>query len=172
MFRTQYLKHDRVHVPLGSRVKTLFSPSFDSVGRLSLVESGEANLYAEIQSHRDSVDINVLLSRYRNGDSDALTAVQGFYGDFTKAPTSFADALNCVIAARQYFDSLPVEARANFGHDFNRFVASMDSPTFYSDIGLSQPVSQLASVFNESSAEIDAVPQAAVNSAEPNAGAS
>lgn len=138
-FATQFTPRQRVREVVGSREKQLYSPIYDDRGVLHLKETGKHDLYAEIQSHRDSVDIHVLLARYRNGDTEALQRIQGAYGDFTQMPTTFAEALNTLIAAEQYFQSLPVDVRSRFGHDFNRFIASMDSPTWATDAGIEAP---------------------------------
>lgn len=138
-FKTQYDDHPRVHVDPGDPVKVLYGPIFDKNGVMSLQEIGKHDLYGEIQSHADSVDINVLLARYANGDVGALARVQGAYGDFTQMPSTFAEALNTMIAAEQYFMGLPVETRAQFGHDFHQFIASMDTPEWSSKLGIAQP---------------------------------
>lgn len=144
-FRIQYDPPTRFHMEPGVRVKTLYGPIFDDRGVMSLVETGKHNLYAEIQSHKDSVDINVLIARYRSGDPDALSRIQGAYGDFTQMPKTYAEALNAMIGAEQYFASLPPEVRAKFNHDFNQFLASMDSPTFASDMGIAPPAPPVGS---------------------------
>lgn len=138
-FRTQYDKPRPVREGLGSRVKQLYAPKFNDSGVLYLEEAGKHDLYAEIQSHRDSVDIHVLLARYRNGDESAFERIQGAYGDFTKMPATFAEALNTMIAAEQYFKSLPVEIRSKYGHDFNQFISAMDSPSWFADVGIELP---------------------------------
>lgn len=149
MFLTAYSARPRVRCAPGSRTKVLYSPVFDKKGVMHLSESGVHNLYAEIQSHKDSVDIHVLLKRYAAGEVDVLSRVQGAYGDFTVAPRTFAEALNAMIAAEQYFLSLPVEVRDKYGHDFNRFIASMDSPDFAADIGIAPPINTLEPSANE-----------------------
>ncbi|UPW40985.1 internal scaffolding protein [Sigmofec virus UA08Rod_5894] len=138
MFRTQYDASERVYQPAGSRVKTLYGPVFDKRGVMQLEEIGKHDLYMEIQSHADSVDIHVILQRFAAGDVDVLARIQGTYGDFTQMPKTFAEALNTIIAAEQYFDSLPVDTKARFGHSFSQFIASMDSPTFAAQMGLVQ----------------------------------
>lgn len=140
MFKTQYDPSERVYAWPGDPVKILYGPIFDKNGVMSLQEIGKHDLYGEIQSHKDSVDIHVLLQRYNDGDVGALARVQGAYGDFTKMPATFAEALNTMIAAEQYFMGLPVETRAQFGHSFQQFIASMDSPDFVSRMGISSEV--------------------------------
>ncbi len=135
-FPTQYHPHERQHVNSGSRMKTLYAPRFNENGQMELVENGEEDLYQYIQSHADSVDINVLLKRFANGEYDVLSRVQGAFGDFTGLPTTYADLLNSVNQGHELFDSLPVEVRARFHHNFAEFMAAMDRPDFLELIGV------------------------------------
>lgn len=135
-FRTRFDSRPRYYQPPGSPMHILYSGKVSPSGEIILEEIGEENLYAQIQSHAESVDINVLLRRFAAGDPDALTRTQGLYGDFTDAPHTFAEALNTVIAAQHYFDSLPLDVRRQFDFNFNRFIASMDSPDFLKSLGL------------------------------------
>lgn len=140
-FRTQYDPPARFIQEPGSPIKTLYSPKFNENGVMYLVESGKANLYQEIQSHADSVDIHVLLQRYAQGDTGVLARVQGAYGDFTQMPHTFAEALNTMIAAEQYFMGLPKDIRAKFNNSFQQFIAQMDDPSWASDVGFKPPES-------------------------------
>lgn len=134
-FRTQYDQRYRVRQNLGSPVRPVFQARYDDNGVLDLVETGEEDLYSFIQSHRDSVDIHVIMKRCALGDVDALTRVQGFYGDVTDMPSTYAEVLNAVIAGEQMFNSLPVEIRARYGHNFASFMAAMDKPDFWDTLG-------------------------------------
>lgn len=125
-FRHQFLPHDRVRQAVGSGERVLYTSELASDGEIVLTPTGKEDLYASIQSHKDSCDIYVLLSRYQNGDAEALSRVQGHYGDFTDVPKTYAELLNSVIAGKAYFESLPVETRANFDHSFEKFMMSMD----------------------------------------------
>ena len=73
MFDTQYTPHERIVANAGSPVKVLFRGKYDANGRVVLEKSGEENLYDYIQSFRDSVDLNVILARFSNGEVDALS---------------------------------------------------------------------------------------------------
>lgn len=125
MWRTQY-ERVRVRSNVGSPIHVIFSPEFDRNGTMHLIETGRENIYDFIQSHRDSVDIHVLMEKFQNGDASAFSRAQGSYGDFTTMPKTFADMLNIVIAGENYFNSLPVEERAKYGHSYEKFIASMD----------------------------------------------
>lgn len=125
MFRTQF---DRIRVRsnVGSPIHILYSPVVDKSGNFTLNESGRENIYEFIQSHKDSVDIHVLMQRFENGDASVFSRVQGSYGDFTNLPKSFAEMLNVIIAGQSYFDSLSVDERAKYDHSFEKFIASLD----------------------------------------------
>lgn len=143
-FKTRYDSHERVYQPEGSPIHVLYSPIFDKNGVWHLEETGKENLYDYIQSHADSVDIHVILKQFAAGDVSVLSRVQGAYGDFTQMPKTFAEALNTLVAAEQYFMSLPVETRAQFGHNFNQFIASMDQSDFTTKIGITPQVDTTA----------------------------
>uniref|UniRef100_A0AAU8AZZ8 Internal scaffolding protein n=1 Tax=Dulem virus 119 TaxID=3145596 RepID=A0AAU8AZZ8_9VIRU len=140
-FKTMFDDHDRVYQEPGSGIRKLYTSRLRDDGVIELVESGTDDLYASIQSHKDSCDIHVLLKRFEAGDVDALSRVQGAYGDFTQIPTSYAELLNAMIAGEQYFNSLPVETRAKFDHSFEKFMISMDDMDGFLDkLGLSKLV--------------------------------
>lgn len=139
MFRTavQAIEdHPRVNINPGNPDKVLYSPTFDSAGHMELKEVGKESLYDFIQSHKESCDINVILARFSAGDTTALAKRQMFYADLTDFPTTYADVVNTMHGAEDYFTGLPVEVRAKFGHDFNKFLASLDNPQTLVDLGI------------------------------------
>ena len=135
-FSTQYRPRTRFISNGGQRERILYQPKFDENGVMDLVESGKEDLYDFIQSHAESVDIHVILARFQNGDVDALSRVQGAYGDFTNMPTSYAELLNRVNEGQNFFNSLPVDIRAKFNHNFAEFMVSMDKPDFLDKLGI------------------------------------
>lgn len=142
MFRTavQAIEdHPRVNINPGDPDKVLYSPSFDSSGHMELKEVGKESLYQFIQSHKESTDIHVILARFAAGDTTALAKRQMFYADLTEFPTTYADVVNTMHGAEDYFTHLPVEVRAKFGHDFNKFLASLDNPQTLVDLGIISP---------------------------------
>lgn len=130
-FPTMYDNKARVHCNPGNPLKTLYKPKVHDDGILELVEAGQESLYDSIQSWKDSTDINVLLARYANGDVEALSKVQGAYGDFTQFPSTYAEMLNRVEQGKHMFAGLPIEIREKYNHDFSQFIAAMDQPDFW-----------------------------------------
>lgn len=141
MFRTQYSSPTRFVSEPGDRWHITYTAKLDDRGHIDLVESGREDIYDEIQSHRMSTDIHVILQRYTNGELDALSKAQGVYQDLTQMPKTYAELLNALIAGESYFNSLPVETRANFNHSFYEFMSAMDHPDFFDKLGVAPPAS-------------------------------
>lgn len=135
-FTTQYTKHDRVHAEIGSPIKTLYSGRYDVNGRVVLEEKGKENLYDYIQSFRDSVDLNVILARFTNGEIDALSKAQGFYADVTEFPKTMAEALNRINECEEMFKSLPLEVRQRFDCSFEQFLSQSGSADWLEKMGM------------------------------------
>ena len=135
MFDTQYTPHNRIASNVGSPIKTLYGGKYDANGRVVLESKGEENLYDYIQSFRDSVDLNVILARFTNGDVEALNKAQGFYADVTDFPKNMADALNRINQAEEMFKALPLETRQKFDCSFEQFLAQSGTEDWLSKMG-------------------------------------
>lgn len=129
MFDTQF---DRLGVSgekskPGSGMKDIYKMHVDDDGKRELKKSGEYNLYADIQSYKDSCSIDYILTRFVNGDETALSRVQGIYGDFTDMPRTMSELQQRVIDAEHLFNSLPLDIRAQYNHSASEFFAQLDS---------------------------------------------
>lgn len=124
-FRTQFESHSRVVQPAGDRSHTLYSGRYTDTGHFILEESGKEDIYDKIQSHAASVDIHVILDRFRRGDIEALgDATKSIYFDTAEMPKNYAHLLNIVNEGEQAFMSLPVEERSKYGHNFVQWMMS------------------------------------------------
>lgn len=132
VFRTKY---DPVSTftPAGDPVHVEYSGKFDEKGILRLEKVGETNIYNEIQSHADSVDINNIIRRYESGEVDVLSRAQGIFADVTSAPRSYAEMLNLIRRAEEAFDALPADVRAKFDNSFEQFFAQDGMSMLYPD---------------------------------------
>lgn len=129
MFDTQF---DRLGVSRetsnpGSGMKDTYKMHVDENGKRELKKSGEYNLYADIQSYKDSVSIDYILTRFINGDETALSRVQGIYGDFTQMPRTMAELQQRVIDAENLFNNLPLDIREQYNFSASEFFAQLDS---------------------------------------------
>lgn len=142
-FKTQYDARDRIFSDPGSPEHITYAGHYDEKGRVVLEESGRENIYDFIQSHAESCDIHVLMKRYQNGDVDALSQKQGFYGDFLDFPKTYAEALNHMNEMERQFMALPVETREKFGNSFTEFLAASAEPDFLDRLGIKkEPVAE------------------------------
>lgn len=137
LFKTQFDDRARVHTNPGNPIKQLYSGSYNDRGQVELKEDGVEDLYSFIQSFAESTDIHVLLKRYQNGEADVLEKVQGFYGDITEMPQTYAEALQRIADSEKVFMSLPVDVRAKFGHSFSEFLAASQDADFLDRLGVS-----------------------------------
>lgn len=127
MFRTQFDPHFRYLQPVGNRVHNLRQGRFDDSGIFVLDIAGSEDIYDMIQSHAASVDIHVILDRFRRGDINALgDASRSVYSDISDMPRNYAQLLNFVIDGERAFMSLPVDERAKFDHSFAQWLMHFD----------------------------------------------
>ncbi len=135
-FKTQYDARDRIQSNPGNPIKQLYAGSYNERGQVELREDGTENLYDFIQSFSESTDIHSILRRFENGEVDVLEKVQGFYGDVTEMPKTYAEALQRIADSEKVFMSLPVDVRAKFGHSFSEFLAASNDADFLERLGV------------------------------------
>lgn len=125
MFVTRYNARER-DLPFanpGERFVKTYQPNMGSDGVLDLIEAEPFDLYESIQSHADSVDINLIISRFINGDVSVLNKRTPMYFDATEMPRTYAEMYQKVIDAHNYFEQLPLDVREKFGHSPETFFA-------------------------------------------------
>ena len=123
MFRTQYTPHDRFLTTPVDTVKKVYSPRWLENGTIELVETGSINIYDEIQSHKDSVDINVLLAKYaKTGDLKILNKATTQFMDVAGVPTTIVGFYNLVEEGRRLYDGLPVDEKSKYNNSFEIFI--------------------------------------------------
>lgn len=115
----------------GSTTRIEYVTSLADDGSVVLTPGNEVSLDDEIQSHRASTDMNLILSRYMNGDTSVLTRVQGVYADVTGAPKNMHEALAMVLRAQEDFSRLPKDIRAKFDFDCNKYISSIGSDEWF-----------------------------------------
>lgn len=134
-FRTQFDRQVVKSQP-GSRFQDTFNPIVSDSGSIDLEVSGKRDLYAYIQSHADSVDINLIVQRYASGDVNALNQRSPLYGDFTDFPKTYAEMQQRFIDAGNLFMSLKPDDRAKYNHNVAEFIADIGSERWLEVLGL------------------------------------
>lgn len=105
-------------------------------GTYKLVDVGEVDIQAQYDADGAISCLPALIARFANGEVDALSRVQGFYGDITSAPKTFAEVLQTVIDGQNLFDSLPANIKSNFGNSFERWFTSYGEEDWYKSMGI------------------------------------
>lgn len=160
MFITLYsalYSGNRPHVCSGSGSRDVpqYAGVYKADGRLHVEEVGRRNLYAEIQSYKDSTDLSYIITRYMNGDPTALSRAQGMYVDITQMPSNMHDIINNMRAAEADFLRLPPDVKEKFGNDFHRFLMTLGTDDW-------RAAMQMAGVEEVAAAPVgDAIVQAA-----------
>lgn len=127
-FRTMYDDFERIYSNPGSPEEPIYSPVVDDNGCISLEVVGTMDIASYIDSFRESCDLNVILSRYANGDVTALSQRQGTFFDATGMPSTYAEMLQTVITAETEFNKLPLAVRERFDNSFHKWLSLMDRP--------------------------------------------
>lgn len=131
VFRNQYDNRGDCDCTCHGRVE---KPTYTADENGYPVESGTFNIYDEIQSHRQSVELSTLLQRYAQGDFTALNQIEGVYADVVDMPSTYAELFNRVRDAENSFNALPDDVRALFDNSPVSFWQSIGTPEFATKI--------------------------------------
>lgn len=123
-FRTKY---ERVvkETDAGSPFKIVRAGEYDKNHQIKVVEKGKENFYGYINSFADSVDIHVLLNRFKNGDKESLLQRAGAYIDISALPTNINEFIELSRNAESLFNSLPVEVKESFNNNVVEFISTI-----------------------------------------------
>lgn len=106
----------------GERVEPDYKIHYSKSGVRSLEKDGTRNTWEEIQSHADSVDINIILARYNNGDESVLHKKAELHIDSTDLPTTLGEWHELMARANDVFKSMKPQDRDPYNQDVNQFV--------------------------------------------------
>ncbi|NLD49607.1 MAG: hypothetical protein GX660_20870 [Clostridiaceae bacterium] len=136
MFATKYDKRDNKKTEPGSRYAPVFSLASKEAGNIELEITGEKDIYAEIQSHKDSVSIKTIMARYELGEVDLLNKKNGVFIDLSDMPTNFADIMKTVITAENNFNELPLSVRKEYNFSPAEYIADIGSEKWLKILGI------------------------------------
>lgn len=99
-------------------------------GRCKFVQVGEENFQGIIESWEESVDLHALLSRYLDGDANALERRQAMFADITGLPDNVHAYYDAASTAQSVFDSLSDDVRHFYGDSLQEFLQGIFSGRF------------------------------------------
>lgn len=116
-------KVEHFYCDSGEFVENKYEVHYNKDGERELRNVGKKkNTFDEIQSFRESCDIDVILKKYYNGDFTVLNRNEAQYIDVTQFPESYAEWFEQGEKAKRYFYSLDPEIRAQFNNSFEQFL--------------------------------------------------
>lgn len=128
-------KHSAFYSPTGNGTIEEYQLKFDKdTGTEVLVKIGIRNTQEEIQSFAESANITNIIERFVNGETDILNSVDGVYGDFREAPTSYAEYFKRVKEAEKIFNQLPDEIKDKFDNSAEKFFLEFGTDSFITKV--------------------------------------
>ena len=101
--------------PCGCKTKVKNILKVDPDGSRHLVEDGVIDVYEQIQSFKDSCDIETIIKRVQAGEIDLLNLNPGVYTDVAAIPEDLISSYKAFDRASDYYRGLPSEVRSKFG---------------------------------------------------------
>lgn len=120
-------RHDRFFTEPGTSKKILYSPVVQDDGTIVLVESGVVDTDEVMEIEAQSCSLENILSRYANGDLDALNRFEPIYADVSDFPKTYAEFLQHAINAENGFHRLPKDIQDKYGNSWERWLMDTGS---------------------------------------------
>lgn len=126
-FRSAYSHNAARSTAVGSRYynegRVIFSPD----GNMSLEVGKERDRFTEIQSYKDSCDVNMIIKRYENGDQTALLrSNSGVYCDVSSMPKNIHEAVKLSRSVESMYNSMGDDVKS-FYPTLNEFTEAFSS---------------------------------------------
>lgn len=106
----------------GKRMKVVYELKVNDRGKRNIEKVGESDIQQAIDAEFPSVDLNMVLKRLENGDSDALEKVQGFYADVAALPVDMRSIMEMNEQASKIFNQMPDTYKKLYQNDYLQFL--------------------------------------------------
>lgn len=124
----------RYYCRSGSPVRMTFKLGIDTkTGAEELFVTGFENFQKMIDDAAESCDLNVIITRVRNGELDLLSKNKGMYGDFTNMPQTLQELMQTRIDAKYMYENLSSDVKKNMS--FDDFMKDAGSKDWLKNLG-------------------------------------
>lgn len=137
-FRIPYGEKIRFTSPTGNGIEKTYGYKVNSRGQKELVETGERNIYEEIQSYKEDCLIENILKRVAIGDMSDFRP-DGIYQDISEIPTNLIDAKKEMVKVENIWNGLSNEQKAKYDFSLESFIADTGSEAWLINMGFMQP---------------------------------
>lgn len=143
-FRT--LLDDPVEIPsvTGERTENVYAMKLGENGEETFYIEGKTNIFEKIQADADICNIEKILERcMATGDYTILNKARGQYMDLTETPANIFEAQQKIKEAEKTFETLPLEIRKAYNHNFSEYLQDVGSEKWMNLVGLKEPEPQV-----------------------------
>lgn len=133
-------KEDEIFTNPGSRYRDVYTPNISKDGIIELVVTGKEDLVEYMNSFRDSTDPEILIQRFMNGDTSALSGGNPMFLDLLGAPKTLAEAYALNARAQKAFEGLPDSIRSKFDNSFYKFLECAGTQEWFDTLKLNTEV--------------------------------
>lgn len=144
-------KRGRFCCSSGSPVKNSYYPEVQPDGTIRLVVDGEINTDDIIESYAASCSLEVILNRFKMGDTSALNVKVPLYLDLTEFPKTYAEVLQLGIDAENRFAQLPVDVKQQFNNNWREWLAMTGTEEWFKSFGVEMPAADPEEVKDDES---------------------
>lgn len=113
--------------PSGNQFEDVYSVKVLKDGTCVLEVSGKKDIKAEINAWKEHTDMAYIIRAMQSGTYRPRENV--FYGDFTDAPESMAEAFQTMINAEKAFYELPLDVRNQFDNNWSKWMVMANTET-------------------------------------------
>lgn len=133
-FRTAYSEKETTYQETGNGIEPIYGYELKN-GIKTLVQTGEKNLYEEIQSYAEDVEIETILRHCSVGDFSDFRP-QGIYQDISEVPNNLIEARKEILKLENTWQKLPKEIKEKYGWSVERFINEAGKESWLIDMGL------------------------------------
>lgn len=134
-FKSAYAERPEYFIPSGERTVPIYEHKINKYGEKHLEQTGEKNIYAEIQTYLEESKIENSINRVIAGDVSALRP-DGQYIDCTTMPKNLMEAQAMIQDLNNMWAKLPIDLRAKYNHSVEEFVAAAGQKQWLEDMGI------------------------------------
>lgn len=135
------LKNDFKPTNPGKRFREIFHGVVQPDGRIDLVSDGFEDTQKLIEADAVGASLPEIIERALRGDVSVFRD-EGFYGDVTQMPTTYAEILNSVNNGKAIFEKLDIETKRKFDNNFEKWFATMNSKEWFDNMGMIKKVEE------------------------------
>lgn len=137
-FDTKYRKPIRFYSKAGEGTAIEYAYEIKE-GIKKLIPIGKKDVQSEIDSYRESCDINVIVARFMAGDTEALNQVKGFYADMKSMPKTYAEWFERYQECENMFNALPADVKEKFNGSVTEFWSDFGSEHWIDALNINTP---------------------------------